>query len=180
MNKVKLFFAILLSLIMTTKSNAHGKHPRDPLKYAELSTPEAKAQLATDPVQAAYGAIQEDYVRKIQPIFEKKCADCHSATAIPPWYAKIPIVSWIINSDRSEGQEHLEISKGFPFGGHGNVSEDLDSIKEEIEEGEMPTFLYKLVHPQSRITDAEKAAILDWVMSAEAKITESQAVGVSK
>lgn len=160
--KAVTIFCMMLSVnAIAHEGHHHGAH-----------STQVKVNDAKPDTQTFYKEIQVDYLKEIKPIFAQKCAACHSLESAAPWYASLPIAGWIVNSDRSEAKEHLEISKGFPFAGHGTPEEDLTAIKEEVTKGEMPTFLYRLFHPSSRLTDQEKMAILAWVDRSQKKINE--------
>jgi hypothetical protein len=126
-------------------------------------TQEAKTNPTNIAQTQIFTQIQSAYLQNVKPIFDQKCAACHSSDVASPWYAKIPIVHWIVESDRSEAKEHLETSKGFPFAGHGTIKEDLDAIADEVKDSEMPPLLYKIFHPSSRLTENEKQIILKWI-----------------
>jgi hypothetical protein len=38
----------------------------------------------------------------------------------------------------------------------------LDEISEEVDEGNMPYFMYPPLHPEARLSDAELQEIVDW------------------
>ena len=137
----------------------HGEH-----------TQAAKIASAATEIKQAYSEIQIAYQKEISPIFEEKCAACHSKEITAPWYAKIPGVHSVIEKDRSEAKQHLEISQGFPFAGHGTPEEDLVSLKKTTSENEMPPSLYTWLHPSSKLTAEEKAKILSWIQESELKI----------
>lgn len=126
---------------------------------------------------SVYSEINQNYQSKIKTTFENKCAACHSKEALSPWYADIPGLHTFIENDRSEAKTHLEISKGFPFGGHGTPEEDLLAIKETTDEDEMPPFRYTLFHPSSRLTGEEKKTILFWVDESLQKIKSIKTPG---
>jgi hypothetical protein len=142
---------LFLCLGLSASSQAHEGHAHGSSASAGQPPPGHTAE------------IQALYEQNVKPIFERKCASCHSREVPPPWYAAIPGVGWLIDHDRSEAVEHLEISKGFPFGGHGSVVENFKEIEEVVEDGSMPIFLYRLMHPSSRLTAEEKDTILAWV-----------------
>jgi hypothetical protein len=121
-----------------------------------------------------YEEINKDYERTVAPIFTKKCADCHSLNNKSPWYAAIPGIGWKVENDRTEAKEHLEISKGFPFEGHGTPAEDLDAIEETIKNDSMPTFLYRLAHPSSKLNQEEKDAIRGWIMRSKENLEKQK------
>lgn len=167
LKSVSLGIMAVLTLAPSSASHAHEGH-----HHGGHST-QAKASDAKPDLLSAYGLIQTDYAKNIKPIFDQKCAACHSLESPAPWYAAVPLAGWLVQSDRSEAKEHLEISKGFPFAGHGTPEEDLTAIKEEVEKGEMPTFLYRMVHPSSRLTPQEKQAVISWVNSSQNRIIKT-------
>jgi hypothetical protein len=153
---------VLINLSSTTfahEGHHHGSH-----------TQANKLEELPPNMNSVFKGINESYDFQVKPIFDSKCAACHSATSQAPSYASIPIIHWIVESDMSEAMEHLEISKGFPFAGHGTPEEDLTAIKEVTNKNSMPTRLYSFMHPSSRVTDEEKQKILMWVDESEKSI----------
>ena len=112
--------------------------------------------------KAAVKIIAETYARNIQPIFRKKCMDCHSSQTQYPWYHRIPGIKQMIDSDIQQGREHLDFTPGFPFKSHASPSEDLTAIRDSIRENSMPPFSYRLLHPGNVLTQDEKKTIVDW------------------
>lgn len=165
---MKLLALITIALLANTSVFAHEGH------HHGTHTQEAKEKDSEPTVQKTYAEIQVEYLKSVKPIFDAKCAACHSTDVAAPWYAKVPLVGWIIESDRSEAKEHLEISKGFPFAGHGTPKEDLDAIEKVVSENDMPTFLYKLFHPSSKLTGEEKEALAKWAKSSRLKIADTE------
>ncbi len=116
-----------------------------------------------DKIQTIHAA----YLRDIKPIFDQKCSDCHGTIRQYPRYYAIPGIKQFIDSDIREAKEHMDFSKDFPFGGHGSPLENLKAIREDTEEGEMPPFLYLLMHRENKLTQEEEARILRWVEDSE-------------
>ena len=110
----------------------------------------------------AYKIINNEYVKSIKPIFEKKCFDCHGNITKFPWYYKVPGVKQMVDYDIKEGKKHLDMSKDFPFISHVTPLKDLEGIKEVSIEGDMPPLRYVLGHWDSRLTEREKQSILSW------------------
>lgn len=110
--------------------------------------------------------IKVNYQSEIQPIFEQKCLMCHGVATRLPLYAKLPPAIWLINHDRKEAKEELNMSWGFPFRGElGERSQTkaLEEIAEVVEENSMPPWVYRIMHWKSSLTEEEKAKILNWV-----------------
>lgn len=146
----------LCVLLLSPVSLGHGNKSHTPPSVTE--EPAVKREKTVPNEQ-----INLSYFQKVRPIFEKKCFDCHSQFTHYPWYHQLPIVRSMIDDDIKEGRSHIDFSHDFPFLGHGSVLEDLDSIKEEIEEGEMPPLKYRIFHPSSKVTESEKLVILKWI-----------------
>lgn len=151
---------LVLFLIIGTYAFAHEGH------HHGSHTHEAKDH-SQPAVRGLYDQIQANYLKSVKPIFDQKCAACHSLNSPAPWYVQIPGIGYIVESDRTEAKEHLEISKGFPFAGHGTNDEDLDAIEKSMNKSEMPPTLYKAFHPTSKITEQEKIVILDWIKNSK-------------
>ena len=88
-------------------------------------------------------------------IFMRACGDCHSNKTKWPWYSNIAPISWSVYHHVVEGREHFNIS----MWGHQKKNEGKDAA-EEVEEGEMPLKSYLLAHPEARLSDAEKKALI--------------------
>lgn len=111
----------------------------------------------------AFKQINRDLLSDIMPIFQQSCVACHGGGTQKPWYYSIPGVRNLIDSDIEEGTAHLDLSGEFPFPGHGSPVEDLESIGLSIREGSMPPLRYWILHPSSRLSEAERGTILRWV-----------------
>ncbi|MBI2026889.1 MAG: heme-binding domain-containing protein [Deltaproteobacteria bacterium] len=113
----------------------------------------------------AYQAINQQYVQNIKQIFQKVCFDCHSNKTNYPWYHKLPGLKQFIERDIREGKKHLNLSNDFPFKSHATPQEDLDAIEKVILDNSMPPWRYKILHWNSKLTEAEKKEILKWIHS---------------
>jgi hypothetical protein len=85
---------------------------------------------------------------------QRACFDCHSNETVWPWYSNIAPVSWLIYHDVSDGRQHLNLSEG---GGQSSANE----IRRVLQSGEMPPANYLLLHPEARLTDQERQALID-------------------
>ena len=96
------------------------------------------------------------------------CFDCHSNETNWPWYARLAPVSWGIWYDVTEGREDLNFSE---WARH--LDDDMvdpndpfppktisERIEDEIRNGTMPPGTYRLLHPEARLSDAEKDALI--------------------
>ncbi len=101
--------------------------------------------------------------QSLEPIFRKGCFDCHSTSTEFPWYHKLPIIGGMMDDHIKEGREHLDLTSGFPFSGSHGQLDLLGDIREEIEEGDMPLWSYRLMHWNASPDDAEKDSIFAWI-----------------
>ena len=103
--------------------------------------------------------------KSVEYIFEQSCFDCHSTDPQFPWYHSLPLVGGMLDSHASEGKEHLDLSNGYPFGGFGNQVRALRKIRNEIEEGDMPLWSYRIMHWGTAIEGARRDSVFAWIDS---------------
>ncbi len=82
------------------------------------------------------------------------CFDCHSNETVWPWYAKIAPVSWLVKTDVNAGRSALNFSEW----GQGEM--EAGDLAETINEGGMPPAYYTLMHPNAKLSDSEKQALI--------------------
>jgi mono/diheme cytochrome c family protein len=84
---------------------------------------------------------------------KRACFDCHSNETVWPWYAKVAPMSWLVVYDVREGRAEFNFSDWHAGDMSGRKAD------EEIRDGKMPLPRYLLLHPEARLTDAEKAQL---------------------
>jgi mono/diheme cytochrome c family protein len=84
---------------------------------------------------------------------QRACFDCHSNETVWPWYSNVAPVSWLVQRDVNEGRQRLN------FSDWGRVRE-LDDIPRVVKSGEMPLPIFLIMHPEARLTQAEKDALV--------------------
>lgn len=84
-------------------------------------------------------------------LVRRACFDCHSNETVWPWYSYIAPVSWLVAKDVQEGRTTFNFSEW--GGGGGGMAGEMADV---IGEGEMPPANYLSMHPEARLTDAEK------------------------
>lgn len=144
------FFVIILLALTAIPAWGHGKKDHKTTKKP------------TD-FEARMSVITKLYYKDgIHAILEEKCFNCHSTKTVYPWYHRIPGVKQLIDYDISEAQEHLEMTDGYPFKGHGDPYEDLEELKETLEKDKMPLWYYLILNSEDRLTPEEKTKIIQW------------------
>ena len=97
--------------------------------------------------------------QQTRDLFYRACADCHSYETKWPWYSNVAPVSWLVMRDIQEGREHFNISDA-TASSHSHSGHD-ESPSEPVQEGQMPLGVYLILHPEARLTDAEKQQLVD-------------------
>ena len=111
----------------------------------------------------ALKAMRVNYPATIEPIFTRKCFDCHSAKTNYPWYYRIPGAKMTIDRDVSRARRILDLTGGFPFTGVGDLVDRLGLLREVVVGGDMPPLLYRLAHPGTGLGKDDKALIIAWL-----------------
>ena len=81
---------------------------------------------------------------------QRACFDCHSNETRWPAYASVAPLSWLITRDVRKGRAVLNFSEW------GRPQEEAGEAPEVVAEGEMPLVAYRLMHPEARLTLAER------------------------
>jgi cytochrome c551/c552 len=88
---------------------------------------------------------------------KRACFDCHSNETVWPWYSNVAPVSWLVQRDVNEGRDKFNFSEW-----RGALP---DEVGEVIQEGEMPPWFYVLMHPNAKLSSAEKDALIQGLTS---------------
>jgi len=92
-------------------------------------------------------------------LVKRACYDCHSNATVWPWYSYVAPVSWLIYNDVMEGRSRLNFSEW------NNRQQGTGEIVEMIQEGEMPPFQYLPLHPEARLSSAEKQQLITGIIN---------------
>lgn len=107
---------------------------------------------------------------EITALLRAACYDCHSYETKWPLYSRIAPSSWLVVSDVNEGREHFNFSE-WPTNDT-RIAKKLDRINEVLDYKEMPPKKYTLLHPEARLTDAQRKLIMDWTDTAASKLRD--------
>jgi hypothetical protein len=100
----------------------------------------------------------------LQRIIERSCQNCHSERTEWPWYSYIAPVGWMIESDVSEGRQHLNLSHWEEYGSN-QQSAQLSKMAAAIRNRQMPPARYILLHPAAKLSNTEIAQIDKWTQA---------------
>jgi hypothetical protein len=109
-------------------------------------------------------------------VLETACLDCHSHQTTWPWYSSVAPVSWWLSRHVSEGREHLNFSTWADLPPD-RQDHKLEELIEMVGEGEMPLRSYTLGHPEARLGDEERQALLTWARELRRQLGVEAAVG---
>ena len=96
---------------------------------------------------------------RTEKLFDDACADCHSNETEWPWYSNVAPQSWLVQRDVDAGRDELNLSE---------LNREQDEIKDLIEvvaDDEMPPRRYTFLHPEARLSEAEKQRLIDGLAS---------------
>jgi len=99
---------------------------------------------------------------EVLAILRRACFDCHSHET--KWAAPqsfVAPVSWLVAWDVAEGRDEMNFSRwnSVPPQKLAKIAKELP---EEVEEKAMPPAIYLLAHPEAKLTDADRAALMAW------------------
>lgn len=109
--------------------------------------------------------INEGYLIKVKPIFERSCMNCHGSNTDYPWYRGIPGAKQLIDYDVREAKVHIDMTNDFPFGGHGSPSDDLKAIQTSLEKNTMPPVRYRIMNWSSKLNAEDLEVVRSWIQS---------------
>lgn len=92
---------------------------------------------------------------RTEKLARRACFDCHSNRTQWPWYASIAPVSWRLQNHVDEGRDALNFNALDTTTKPG--AEAAGEAGETVQEGEMPPADYLLMHPEARLSAAEKS-----------------------
>lgn len=85
---------------------------------------------------------------------KRACFDCHSGETIWPWYSHVAPASWLVYKDVADGRAE------FSFTNWDQGTKRARKLVEMITSGQMPPRQYLLLHPDARLTAAERQQLI--------------------
>jgi hypothetical protein len=106
--------------------------------------------------------ILENAPKEVAELMQASCYDCHSNLTTYPWYSNIAPVSWWLKGHIDNGRGKLNFSEWDNY-----TPEQGDTLKvksaDMIEKKWMPILTYKIIHKESRLSDEQRALLIDWL-----------------
>ena len=104
----------------------------------------------------------EQAPKEVAELMQTSCYDCHSNLTTYPWYSDIAPVSWWLKGHIDNGRGKLNFSEWDSY-----TLEEGDSLKQLsadlIEKKWMPILTYKIMHKESRLSEDQRALLVDWL-----------------
>lgn len=94
-------------------------------------------------------------------IVQRACRNCHSQNTEWPWYSHVAPVSWLLSHDVQQARGHMNLSRWQDYSADDRLRL-LSEIGSAVRNREMPVQRYLLLHPEARLTDAERQEIYRW------------------
>lgn len=107
---------------------------------------------------------------KVATLVQDKCMACHTRNYDLPFYARIPGIKDIIEKDYNDGLRAMDLNTELVASAAGKPIGETVLAKMEwvITNNTMPPAKFTAVHWGSRLSDKDKADILDWVKTSRA------------
>lgn len=104
-------------------------------------------------------------------VLRRACYDCHSNRTRWPWYSYVAPVSWLVADDVHEAREHVNFSTWNRYR-PSKQDKIAREVWEEVEEGDMPPWQYLLLHPEARLSEADRKVLRAWAIDHGAELDD--------
>ena len=97
----------------------------------------------------------------VSSVLQRACYNCHSNQTNWPWYSYVAPASWYLVRHVNRGRGDLNFSE-WPVFDFEAQELTMDDIHKQIEKGRMPLKSYLLLHPEARLSEADREILLQW------------------
>lgn len=111
---------------------------------------------------------------EVNTILQKACYDCHSNNTQYPWYSNIQPFAWWLADHIKDGKRHLNFSTFINYS-YKRADHKMEEVIETVEKKEMPLPSYTWMHTDAKLTDAERAALINWAKQVRTEIRKDTA-----
>jgi len=102
-------------------------------------------------------------------LVQRACENCHSEKTVWPWYSHVAPASWLLERDVQQARLHMNLSHWQDYSPEDRLGL-LSEIGSAVRNREMPVQRYLLLHPEARLTDAERQQIYRWTRAERSRI----------
>lgn len=103
----------------------------------------------------------------VEPLLMSACWDCHSSETVWPAYSRIAPASWLMQWHVDHGREYLNFTNWDALSPE-EIQIASAQIIHVIERGEMPLASYVWMHPDAKLTPAQKERLIAWAKTLRA------------
>jgi hypothetical protein len=125
------------------------------IQFVPVKAPSNKVSTNNDMVSV------EKLDGNVSAILKTSCYDCHSNQTYYPWYSHVAPVSWLVANDVKEGRAKLNFSD-WELNNKRRKIRQLEDIKDQIQQGEMPMSIYTVIHKKAKLTESQKQLLVKW------------------
>ena len=109
----------------------------------------------------------------VQLALHHACYDCHSNETSWPWFAELAPVSWLVHYDVTRGRKHLNFSTWDAYTSDpGTQLQKLKNIQKAMTADDMPPWYYRLLHPDSGLSESQRDAVTRWASEQISKASQ--------
>jgi mono/diheme cytochrome c family protein len=101
---------------------------------------------------------------EVASALRRACYDCHSDETRWPWYSRVPLISRLVANEVESGRRQVNFSQWSSYY-PATRRRKLQWIGRAVEQQDMPPLRYRVLHPGTYLSQAERAAIEHWVDS---------------
>jgi len=98
----------------------------------------------------------------VEAVLRRACYDCHSNETHWPWYSAIAPASWLIAGHVNRARQEMDFSEWQSYYPATRLRK-LQWMGRALHEEVMPPWSYRLMHPDARLTDQDRAALEQWI-----------------
>jgi hypothetical protein len=104
---------------------------------------------------------------EVAAVLRHACYDCHSNQPRWPWYGYVAPVSWLLQRDVEHGRRRLNFSEWDAYASDPDTARHkLDEIRTAMAREDMAPWYYRLLHPEARLTSAQREVVIRWTEQA--------------
>ena len=103
---------------------------------------------------------------RTEELARRSCFDCHSNETRWPWYVKVAPVSWFVATDVKRARKAVNFSEWSVQAGRtaNTAMGTLAAACAGVTAGHMPPALYRLMHPEARLSEEEAICFCTWTI----------------
>ena len=100
----------------------------------------------------------------IEATLRRACYDCHSNETRWPWYSRVAPISWLVLHDVELGRKEINFSEWGEYR-PATRKRKLQWMDRALRREAMPSWSYRILHPDARLTEEDRAALERWIDS---------------